>query len=311
MMHCLLNNYTMEKLFKCLRQYLVKNDNGNNFYKKNNDVLDELKNFEYEKMTFTNSKESILDFSKSSMFLNNDPFEVMVKYTKRPNFKPITNEEKKLLQSIDTLITTENKGVQSLKVAMFSGLSNTRYDVDYETLEKYGNTLIPRVKWNKNQKNYYGFETDDDYLYLTSEIRNSKLIKTAVHHKWTDRYYFINDDLSHRLAALYRQDKNQNRNTILDLKLCEKELNIECVKVIFENYFGIITTGKTYSFLKNKLESINIKILLEYNSIENDKLYILWIEKKQDELLSSVVNYISLLPSDKCYLVNSVLEKYI
>ena len=36
---------------------------------------------------------------------------------------------------------------------------------------------------------------------------------------------------------------------------------------------------------------------------------ILWLEKKQDKLLSGILKFISLLPYDRCYVITDALEE--
>jgi hypothetical protein len=232
------------------------------------------------------------------MFWWNDPIEIIKRYTKRKNRIPFKNMEELLLKSVENLFTEEDIGMQTLELSKFSGLSNAR-DLDWGSLENYGNNL------------YLHFETNEDFDRLESEIFNSSSIKAAVYHAWTDRLYFCNSDKSHRLAALYRHNLEKNRDIRISINLCKKELNFNNVKILFNNFIGIITTDKTYSLLIEIFKSINITILLEEYSPEDGRLYILWIEKSQNKLLASIIKFISQLPSNQCYIITNVLEKYI
>ena len=298
-------------MFNRIKQYLINNDNNYLYYKKFHDILNEFMYFDYKKMTLSNSDDDVLDFSKSSMFYNNDSIEIMVTHTKRKNCKPLSDNEKLLAMNINNLIKQDIIENKSLKISLFSGLTNAKA-LDYGTLKNYGNSLIPRGEWNKSQKNYYGFESDEDYKRLMIDLFGSKnLIKIAYHHKWTDRYYFSCKDGSHRLAALYRQDTNQDRKTNINMTLYDKILNNESGKNIIDNFIGIITTGTTYSFLVKQLKILYIEVLFEENNPKSDDFYILWIEKPKDKLLSNIVKFISQLPSDKCYIISDDLKKYI
>ncbi len=296
-----------------LRQYFIRNDENCKFYKKQYEIFDELMNFNYSKMLFTGSSDDILDLNKTSMFLWNDPIEIIVRHTRILNCKPLSNAEIMLLKNTKNLIKTTNMGKRFLKIAEFSGITHAN-DLDWGTLDNYGKSLIPRSEWRQGGI-YYGFETDEDYQYLVNEI--SAHITNAIHHKWTNRLYFENSNKSHRLAALYRQTINQNRNTVLKLELTEKNINIDCVKTILDNFWGIITTEKTYTFFVEIFKSINIKVLLlnEKYPSEQDSVCVLWIEKTQNKLLARIINFISHLlishlPSDQCYVVNSFLESF-
>jgi len=267
--------------------------------------------FDYKKMTFTGSDDDVLDFSKPSMFYHNDSIEIMVAHTKRKHCKPLSDNEKVLAMNINNLIEQDINENKSLKISLFSGLTNANAP-DYGTLKNYGNSLIPRGEWNKSQMNYYGFESDEDYKRLMNDLFESENpIKIAFHHKWTDRYYFYCVNKSHRLAALYRQDTNQDRKTNVNMTLYDRKLNIESGKNIIDNFIGIITTGTTYSFLVNQLKNLYIEILFEENDPKSDRFYILWIEKPKDKLLSNIVKFISQLPSNKCYIISDDLKKYI
>jgi len=292
------------------KHHLISNDDKYIFHNKFNDIIHSIKHFNYVKMKYTGSDEDILDFGKPSMFWSNDPVEIIIRHTKKRDCKPLNDKENILLVSIENLKKEKIEEKQYLEISNFSGLSAAN-DYDYGTIEKYGNSLIPRKEWDESQRHYYGFETDDDYKHLIDELFYSGSINAAILHTWTKRLYFVNSSKSHRLAALYRQDISQNRNTKISFKIYKRELNIEFGKMIFENYTGIITTGSTYSFLAEKLKSIDIKILLEVIHPENDRLYILWVEKSQNELLSDLIEFISSLPSDRCYIISNILEKYL
>lgn len=296
-------------MLKRLKQYFIQKDNDYIFYKRFHDIIDELFYFDYEQMKFTGSNTDVLDFSKSSMFWWNDPIEIITN-TREKNCKLLSDEERVLLVNTGNLIKRVDKGVCPLEISKFSGLSNANAS-DYGTLENYGNSLIPRSEWNKNQIYYYGFENDEDYKYLKGELLNSSSVNAAIYHTWTKRLYFHNGNKSHRLAALYRQDTRQRKNTTIELKLSEDSLNINSGKLLFENFIGIITTGKTYSFLVDRLKFINVQILLEELFPEKDRLYILWIRKTQKEILSDIVKFINLLSTDRCYIITNALKKYI
>lgn len=241
------------------------------------------------------------------MFWWNDPIDIIKSHTKKNYCKPLNDEEKVLLVNAGNLIQRVDKGVCPLEISKFSGLPNANAS-DYGTLENYGNNLIPRSEWNENQKYFYGFGNDEDYKYLKGELLNSSSVNAAIYHTWTDRLYFHNGNKSHRLAALYRQDARQKKNTTIELKLSEDSLNINSGKLLFENFTGIITTSKTYSLLVDRLKFINVQILLEELFPEKDRLYILWIRKTQNEILSDIVSFINLLPTDRCYIITNAIK---
>jgi hypothetical protein len=298
-------------MFKRIKQHIINNDSRYLYYKKFNVVFNKFLSFEYKKMIFTGSEEDVLDFSNQSMFYRNDPIEIIMAHTKRKNCKPLSTKEEELAKNINDLIKEDTKENQSLEISLFSGLSNANAH-DYGSLKNYGNNLIPRCEWGKGQKSYYGFESDEDYKRLMNDLFESENpIKIAYHHKWTNRYYFHCLNKSHRLAALYRQDINQNRKTKVNLTLYNKELNIESGKKILDNFIGIITTDTTYSFLVEQLKNCYINVLFEEIAPKPRSIYILWIEKSKDELLSKIIKFINLLPLDRCYIISDVLKKYI
>jgi len=297
-------------MLKLIKQYFVDHDNDYIVYKKYYELFNELINFEYELMTFTGSKEDILDFSKSSMFLNNDPIEIICKHTIRTNCKPLSDEEVLLSENISNLIILENVVKQSLRISKFSGLLNAKAQ-DRETLEKYGLEEYFHGKYGKHNKKYNDCTIEEYCEYLKNDIINSNKVKSAVYHVWSNRYYFINYDCSHRLAVLNHLDIIYNQNILLDLELEERTLDKKCAKIIFENFVGIITVGKTYSLLSNLLKQNKVNVLLENITPMDDRLYILWIEKSNDKILSDIIKFTELLPSNMCYEISKELKKHI
>jgi hypothetical protein len=253
-------------------------------------------------------EERIINFSIPSMFFYNDPIMIIVRRSiGRGVFATRDETEKKLLENINNLIEEVEKTGQEMDISQFSGLTNAR-DKDWGTLKNYGESLIPRSEW-RHGGTYYGFETEDDYQFLVKEI--IEYITHAIHHTWANRFYLIIRDRSHRLAALYRQSINQNRSTKLNLNIYERKLNIDCVRVLFNDFFGILTTGNTYYFLAGILNSANIKIFFERTPHEDEGICVLWIEKTDNELLSNIIDFIKHLPHDRCFLINCFFEKFI
>ena len=285
-------------MLKRFKQKIIQNDKNYSLHKIVFDIENKLQNFNYNRMKFTGSEKDILDFSKPSMFYWNDPVECIVHYTNRRNYNLKNDKEKMLLINIEKLIEEICTGIQSLKISVFSGLSAAR-DSDWGTLENYGNNSHIKIK------------TEADYENCMNETKSK--ILGVIHHRWTNRYYLRIEDGSHRLAAINRYAIMHNKDTEIKIKVNERKLNINSAKIIFENFVGIITTGKTYSFLTAILEENNIKILFKEDKFiyGKDSLYILWVEKSQDKLLSSIIKFISHLPYDKCYTISSILEKYI
>jgi hypothetical protein len=303
------------KLMQIIIQNRIKKDEGylylNNYY----NVFNNLINFDFKKMTYTGSEEDILDFSKESMFWTNDPIEILIKYTNKNGINSLNDKEKlyhekRLSQNVGNLIEEMPTHIQRLEIKNFSGLTSAR-DLDYGTIKNYGNNLLPRSEWKKDYKSFYGFETDDDYEYLKHELFDAGIINSAVLHKWSGRLYFLNKNGSHRLAALYRQDVNQNRNTAVELELYEKKLNIDSAKIIFQNYIGIITTHNTYKLLVEQLKQNNIEVFLENDDYKSNLLAILWVERSKNKLLYDIVNFIKHISLDRCYIISNVLERYI
>ena len=118
-----------------LKQYITQNDKDYIFYKNFHDIFIELLFFDYPKMRFTGSENDILDFRKVSMFCRNDPIEIIVRYTRTSNMKPLSHVENMLLDNAKNLINEEIIENHSLMVSMFSGLSNAR-DSDWGDTRK-------------------------------------------------------------------------------------------------------------------------------------------------------------------------------
>jgi len=277
-----------------IKQFLIKK--GCFLNRRLNDSLNKFKSFKYSTMI---SHGLEIDFGKLSMFSYNDPLIIMFNYLKGTISLNRKYKEKILYENLNNLVKYNKSEMRPLKLNIFSGLSAANCFKDWETLSEYGKsfTLIRNI------------ESKENFEKLKDEIFNS--VKRANYYMWTNRYYFINYDFSHRLAGLHNKDIIRNKNTIIDLDLTEWSLNIDCAKIIYENYFGIVTTSKTYSVLVQQLKKNYIEILFEETNLKEKDLYILWIEKSKNRFLSGIINFIETLPSNQCYIISIFLEKYI
>lgn len=291
-------------MIKWIKRCLINNDNEYINNQKFHTIFNKLLDFEYKQMTYAgegiilpNEKGYILNFDKSSMFCYNDPIELIVMDIRRRKcIKSLNIVEKQLFESIENLIIKTDIGEKRIKYSQFSGVVNAR-DYDWETLKNYGHNSHIQIN------------TEIEYEKYINEIKT--LVKRAIYHTWTNRYYFCNNDGSHRLAAINNYAINHKKDTEILVNVDERKINKEYGKIIIENFIGIITTGETYGFLVNLLKDNKINSLLEISNPEKTRNYILWLENTQDKLLIEIIKFINLLHFDRCYIISNDLKKYI
>jgi hypothetical protein len=271
------------------------------------DYLDKLTCFDYNQMLFSGAKYEILDFGKPSMYAENDAIEKLEHCFKRSllgRSKPFSIEEENLVTYISKLKMPDIIEKKSLEVSSFSGITNAKSNIDYGTLKEYGASIV-------NDKNNNYFESADYFNKLMDEVIYSGSVNSAIYHTWTGRLYFDNKNYSHRLAQINYLAISQKINTKIEFNVSVKQLNIDCAKYIYDNYIGIITTKKTYVFLSEQIKALNIEILLEKPNLEGEILCILWFKKINITKLNAIVEFVSQLPSNKCFIISNVLMKYI
>lgn len=251
-------------------------------------LIDAVLDIEFHPLNYNGDPRDIYDFSKTSMYYNNDPFIIIENCYFRQYRK---NQIDGFVKSVMALI--ENKEIEpdDIPLSCFSGLTNAKEQTDWPNLQEYGNSLIPRSDWNVNQTNYYGFDTELDFQKRKHEVESN--FSSGWYLSWNKRYYFGNDGVSHRLAAYCRQDREQIRNETIRLSITRKSINPDIHKEIFGNYYCVFVERRTYDRLFQLLKSICLDLPV-YDS-SNEQVKILWIAKDKGLATSMLIKFLRTL----------------
>jgi hypothetical protein len=106
----------------------------------------------------------------------------------------------------------------------------------------------------------YGFETNEDFSYLCNEVIGKKAFAIEFH-TWSNRYYISNTDGSHRIAALYRQNHEQNRGVMLRLPLFERYLDKRLMTDLLSWFHILITTESAAIHIRGVLKELGLGCL--------------------------------------------------
>jgi hypothetical protein len=214
-----------------------------------------------------------------------------------------SNEEIELSKLLKQVIITAQIGMKHISLDTISGLAAAS-DENWPTLRDYSNSLIPRSRWPNEQVRWYGFDTDDDFIYLSAEVE--KKVLSIQYHAWSNRYYLINTDGSHRIAALYKQNYEQNRGFVLSKEVTEHRLDVDLLSIILTKYYIIITSEFTAMKLAKILQNIDITCLFhdEFQYTYDDYRKVIAIEKANAATLKKIINYLKTINKDKLFIVN-------
>ena len=107
------------------------------------------------------------------------------------------------------------------------------------------------------------FSTDEDFDRNTSSLlaRFKESFKID-HHAWSDRYYVINEDGSHRMAAIYRQCIEQQRKFVMPCAVTTWRLSPQITQLLTRDYLGMVTNDDGYD-LRHLLRQYHLEAFRE------------------------------------------------
>jgi hypothetical protein len=118
----------------------------------------------------------------------------------------------------------------------------------YPNLLEFSQKLIPEY----TGKNRIGFETDQDFKNNCQYIRKHRVqITTAkdgifriIHRSWDNKYFILNADGAHHLAAIYRQCIAQDRDFTFECYIERHSLNRDACNYIIERNYLFLVNGE-------------------------------------------------------------------
>jgi hypothetical protein len=150
-----------------------------------------------------------------------------------------------------------------LPITQIAGLEAANIDTtggeEYQDFYDFSKKLISNYPY----PNRIGFETDDDFHTNIEHLRQwppygveNREIYPLIYREWDDKYFILNSDGAHHLAAVYRQCVEQNREFYLDCEIWEiHRIDFEKLERLSDlNYFLIFhrkTARQIYDILQN------------------------------------------------------------
>jgi hypothetical protein len=266
-------------------------------------ALSELVNYHYRDIEFTGDGKKLC-LSQGSMLSSNDPYCLVQRLTGRARRWSHSSEERKILETLPDLIKTVEYPATELPMDSVSGI-DAASDENWSSLKEYAQSLLPRRRWPDTCSHWYGFETDEDFSYLCNEVIGKKAFAIEFH-TWSNRYYISNTDGSHRIAALYRQNHEQNRGVMLRLPLFERDLDKRLMTDLLSSFHILITTESAAIHIRGVLKELGLGCLF-CGGVEDKSNYIkvIWIKRIRSDFLELAIEFLSKLGKDKVYVVSS------
>lgn len=223
-------------------------------------------------------RHNTLNLYQPSIFSWCEPVQIIKK------FKPFLicySECAKVVSILNKLVCISRVENQIIKFEQISGLANAS-DLNWRSLKEYSESLLPRNRWEKvhNNSSFYGFETDEDFFWLENQLilGSTPCILSINYYTWNERYYILNTDGSHRCAAFYRQNYEQNRKYKFNATLYVHTLNKELLNSFLEEYYCIITSYYAASRIRHFFPFLDILSCI----MENDAQMMTLIIKKKN-----------------------------
>lgn len=220
---------------------------------------------------------STLNLFQTSMFFSCDPIKLI------QNFKSVdvrNPECIKVRYILDKLVTVSKMDNQIVELEKISGVASASDD-NWRDLKEYSEFLLPRARWKlPSEKSFYGFETEADFKALENALITgiSPYILSVEYLSWSGRHYIFNCNGSHRCAAFYRQNYEQNRNYSFETILNIHSLNKELLKSFLNEYYCVITSYYT----ANRIKEFFPKLKILSDLIEDNEIKTILIIKKNN-----------------------------
>lgn len=291
----------LKDAFRRNKEMKLFKNNELELYKENDKLFHAILTINYPRIEI-DGRHNTLNFYQTSMFSWCDPILILQRYRPIHPFMPECIQAKKVIDSLLISKTIKNK---TLQYEQISGIGNAS-DKNWKSLKEYSDSLIPRNRWNTSQSEYYGFDTDKDFDYLSQIVMTGKnyvgpFINGIEYHSWTGRYYINNTDGSHRCAALFRQNYEQNRKLQITTILREYFLNEDLFDHFLTGYYFIITS----EYAAQKLANLCKNLLFCSNTEANTAILTPLIIKKTDSLFEKhILSFLRVFDPDKLIVID-------
>ncbi|HEX8721811.1 MAG TPA: hypothetical protein VF736_14345 [Pyrinomonadaceae bacterium] len=165
------------------------------------------------------------------------------------------------------------RGVHSIPVADLHGVGASKSG-SCRSLEDLAYRLQPRSQYTGSKPIW--FETEADYLRNVAEVDREFYGRgvTALYREWDGKLFVDNTDMSHHLAAVYRQCKEQGRQHYLNLPIQVLRIDQANGRFILDNYYPLVLNPESRYRLGRVLERFGIESRWAGLSGEHEILYI-------------------------------------
>jgi hypothetical protein len=179
----------------------------------------------------------------------------------------------------DLIICTEQSAIHNFSILNLHGITASKSS-GYRSLRDFANSL----RAYKERYLTLKFETDDDFDKNTSFIKSrwgEDKIFDLYHFEWNNKYFLVQEDGSHHLAAIYRQCLEQDKDYKLRCRVIQYKLNSVAVNKLTDDYDLFIVHGDNYITLAEKFNSLDIAYF-DYGFVNNRCYGRLFLIRKQN-----------------------------
>jgi hypothetical protein len=183
---------------------------------------------------------------------------------------------KSFYKAIDELIVEDqDQDIIDFSILKLNGVGGSKSD-GYKNMYEFAYSLDINPKYISYP---IKFQTKQDCIKNIKEVDEEYIL---IHQHWNNRFYLINRDHSHHLAAIYRQCSEQNRDFLLKCKIRNCKINQNSIKFITNNYYSFCYRNESrYEELSTLLIlQLGIHIIHIKDDSGRKKKYYLFIPKK-------------------------------
>jgi hypothetical protein len=153
--------------------------------------------------------------------------------------------DRELWRAIYNLIETHPwSDVQPFPLDKVHGLDGARFveGKAYRTLYDYGKDIRSDTHPN---------ETDEDFSKTVDALGGPDRVFKLKYYSWDQKYYVSINDGSHRLAALHRQSRDQNRNHIIQARIQTLSIHENsCLHVLAKTHILVVSEENVKDLLR-------------------------------------------------------------
>lgn len=241
-----------------------------------------------------------LHIESGSMYPHLDPVRILARYTTASRSQLDRRINKSRASSLcRRLIVNSTERAQTIPFETISGLTNAN-DHNWSSLRAYGQSLSVQVNESITGR-FYRFQTEDDFRFLYKEAIEGRH-HHVTEHSWSGRRYLHNSDRSHRIAALYRQNGEQDRHLTLKASIGRSVIDRAVYAEITNNYFATIAANSTCRMIASILSEVGATYEYYSNGDSYDHYYnLIWIHRNRDTITEDLGLLLKRLPKNLCY----------